>query len=156
MPGPRPAPTKLKALRGNPGKRPLPKHEPVPDVAAPEPPSWLVGEALAEWNRLVPELLTLGLLTKLDRAALAAYCQTWGELDEASQPDPVELALELDPATKADALSKRAAVQRKARDQLTKFIALFGLSPADRTRIHAIPKAPKEQSPLERLRAPIR
>jgi hypothetical protein len=43
MPGPRPTPTHLQLLRGNPSKRPLNKGEPVPDIpaAVPEPPAFL-------------------------------------------------------------------------------------------------------------------
>ncbi len=45
--------------------------------AAPKAPTWLDREARAEWGRVVPELERLGLLTSLDRAVLAAYCDAW-------------------------------------------------------------------------------
>jgi P27 family predicted phage terminase small subunit len=74
MRGRRPTPTRLKLLTGNPGKRPLNPDEPRPEVAAPECPQELGPVARQEWDRLVEELVALGLLTNLDRAALAAYC----------------------------------------------------------------------------------
>lgn len=75
--GPPPTPTALKALRGNPGKRPIPEGEPMPSASTPRPPADLDGEALAEWKRVVPELESLGLVTVLDRAYLVAYCEAW-------------------------------------------------------------------------------
>jgi P27 family predicted phage terminase small subunit len=50
---------------------------------APEPPEWLIGEALAEWQRIVPGLESLDLLKPEDRAALAVLCETWARWVEA-------------------------------------------------------------------------
>lgn len=61
-------------LTGNPGKRPLNANEPRPEPAIPEAPVELSPAARAEWDRLAAELAALGMLTNLDRAALAAYC----------------------------------------------------------------------------------
>ncbi|ABM32202.1 P27 family predicted phage terminase small subunit [Paracidovorax citrulli] len=44
-------------------------------ACAPEPPDWLNAAALAEWHRVVPDLLTLGWVHRLDRMQLAAYCE---------------------------------------------------------------------------------
>jgi len=73
------------ALHGNPGKRPLNTNEPQPELGIPELPTMLNGEALLEWHRITVELLQLGLMTKVDRAALAAYCQAWGRWVEAEE-----------------------------------------------------------------------
>src|SRR5262249_30285062 len=78
-------PTKLHILHGNPGHRPLNTNEPEPETSIPELPTILVGEALLEWHRITAELLQLGLVTKVDRAALAAYCQAWGRWVEAEE-----------------------------------------------------------------------
>src|ERR1700680_4917197 len=80
MSGPKPKPTTLKLLTGNPGKRPLNDAEPQPLVGDPGCPSWLDAEAKREWKRIAPELVSLGLLTILDRATFAAYCQAWADL----------------------------------------------------------------------------
>ena len=88
MPGPRPIPTHLKLLRGNPGHQKLNKNEPQP-ARTPEPPecpSFLGSYALDEWCRIAPELHALGLLTALDVMPLSAYCvacQHWREAEEA-------------------------------------------------------------------------
>lgn len=46
---------------------------------APKPPSWLSGEAAAEWRRIVPELERLKLLKGASRSSLSAYCETWAK-----------------------------------------------------------------------------
>ena len=76
MAGRRPKPTALKALQGNPGKRPLNRHEPQPG-GLPKCPKHLDGQARKEWKRISRELIACGLLTEVDRAALAAYCVAW-------------------------------------------------------------------------------
>lgn len=75
--GPAPEPTALKRLKGNPGKRALNDSEPRPAATMPRCPSHLQGEARAEWKRVAKTLHQSGLLTQVDRAALAIYCQAW-------------------------------------------------------------------------------
>ncbi len=55
------------------------------EVAAPQMPDDLDGEAAAEWDRIVPEIEAMGLLATLDRGILVRYCRGWAdwcELDE--------------------------------------------------------------------------
>lgn len=84
MATPKPKPATLKILEGQrPGRDSGGREvKPAPGFArlAPEPPEWLSDEALAEWNRVVPEMQRLELLKIPDRAALAAYCETWSRL----------------------------------------------------------------------------
>ncbi len=75
--GPAPRPTKLTVLYGNPGHRALPVGEPEPAHKMPYRPSLLTGEALAEWNRQVPRLFAMRVLTEVDTAITALYCQSW-------------------------------------------------------------------------------
>ena len=75
MPGPAPQPRVLKLLRGNPGHRRLrPEVEPAIAPVVPNAPDFLTDEALAEWNRLAPELHALDLLRTVDVNTFAAYC----------------------------------------------------------------------------------
>ena len=85
-----PKPTALKLLTGNAGKRPLPENEPAPVVPSrlPPPPKHLSDEAKSEWRRMGRELLRLGLLTTIDRAEFALYCQAWGRWVEAEEALP--------------------------------------------------------------------
>ena len=77
--GPTPKPTAIRILEGNPGRRPLNKQEPKPEQGAPTCPQWLDKEAKTEWRRVVPQLDRMGLLTKIDRDALALYCDAWSQ-----------------------------------------------------------------------------
>ena len=55
------------------------------EVAAPEMPDDLDGEAAAEWERIVPEIEAMGLIATLDRGVLIRYCRgwaTWLDLDQ--------------------------------------------------------------------------
>src|SRR5438132_7052622 len=76
MAGRKPTPTRLKELKGNPGHRALNDREPKFTKKA-ACPKHLKGEARKEWNRVKRELAPLGLLTSVDRMALAAYCTLW-------------------------------------------------------------------------------
>ena len=77
--GRKPTPTAIKELEGNPGKRPLNSNEPKPDTTAPKCPKWLEPEAKKEWKRLSIEMERIGILTKVDMAAFAAYCQAYAD-----------------------------------------------------------------------------
>ena len=80
-----PKPTAIKELEGNPGKRPLNKNEPKPKKIAPKCPSWLLPDAKKEWRRLSKELEAMGLLTGVDMAAFAGYCQAYARWKEAEE-----------------------------------------------------------------------
>ena len=85
MRGRKPTPTHLKLVKGNPGRRPLNDCEPAPRKMMPKPPADLSGDARDEWARVAPELYRVGLLTSLDRSALAAYCQLYARWREAER-----------------------------------------------------------------------
>lgn len=73
-------PTRLKILRGNPGKRDVEKqlrNEPKPGLANLDPPETLEGLALEMWHRKAPQLLAMGVFTIADRETLERYCIAW-------------------------------------------------------------------------------
>ncbi len=84
-PGTKPKPTVLKLLEGHPNKRRINQNEPKPDKLIIKCPMWLETDAKEEWNRIVPELHKLRLLTKIDLTALIGYCQSWGRYVEAEK-----------------------------------------------------------------------
>ncbi len=75
--GRKPKPTAVKVLEGNPGKRSLNTGEPKPEKKAPRCPAWLEDEAKKEWKRMAKQLEHLGILTEIDMAAFAGYCQAF-------------------------------------------------------------------------------
>lgn len=135
-----PKPTHLKVLEGNPGKRKLNSDEPMPVVRAPSCPSHLDKEAKAEWKRISKELLQLGLLTNVDRAALAAYCQCWSRWVHA-ETKLAELRGEWTFTTDKgyEAATPWISIASKALAEMRAYISEFGLSPAARTRIQVKP-----------------
>ncbi len=117
-----PKPTVLRVLEGNRGKRPLRKEPKATGV--PECPTWLSREAKVEWRRVVPALMTMGLVGGIDQAALAAYCQSWARwrgLEEALDGDPTDRNLHL--------------MASKAKGDLRSFLIEFGLTPVSRSRM---------------------
>lgn len=82
-PGPPKTPTALSLVRGNPGKRALPKNEPTPEVSEPDVPEYLPEIAKTEWRRVCPLLAALGLMSAIDLQVLAAYCACCSDEQEA-------------------------------------------------------------------------
>lgn len=78
-------PTAVKKLEGNPGKRKLNSKEPVPAKGMPACPDWLMSEAKKEWERLAELMNQMGVLTEVDMAAFAAYCQSYARWKEAQE-----------------------------------------------------------------------
>ena len=83
--GRKPKPTAVKKLEGNPGKRKLNTKEPVPAKGMPDCPEWLLPEAKKEWERLADLMNQMGVLTEVDMAAFAAYCQSYARWKEAQE-----------------------------------------------------------------------
>lgn len=138
--GPPPKPTKLKLLAGNPGKRPLNAHEPDPAVEVPEIPAHLTAAARQEWQRVAGELEALGLLTRIDRASLAGYCQAWARWIEAEE-QLAKFGLIVKAPSGYPMPSPFLAIANKALEQINRFSSEFGMTPASRTRIQTTPPA---------------
>jgi phage terminase small subunit len=81
--GPKPQPTALKLIKGNPGKRPLKKDEPTlppPPADASAPPKRLKGAAAEEWARLFPGLVDKGIVHVGNLTMFEEYCYVLGEM----------------------------------------------------------------------------
>lgn len=127
MAGRKPKPTHLKLLEGNPGKRALNKNEPKPKVKVPSCPRHLVGEARKEWRRISKELLTLNLLTEIDRAALAAYCQAWARWVYAEEKIAGLVDSEAEAEKQAADLVAKARAQIEALAMESKYLKELGM-----------------------------
>ena len=87
-----PKPTALLQLQGTyredrHGKR---GREPRAGGGTLDAPDWLVPEARAEWDRVVEAYAEAGVVTPLDRAMLATFCQLWARFVEAERSEPYE------------------------------------------------------------------
>mgnify|MGYP001583784068 CR=1 FL=1 len=133
--GPKPKPTILKIMEGNPGKRRLNRAEPKPAPGRPDPPRELGVDGLAEWNRIVPELEALKLLTLIDRAALVGYCAAFEAWTAAKR------RLNRDGRFyKRDGVIRRhpaAISEREALNTMLRYLAEFGMSPSSRSRVQS-------------------
>ena len=144
MAGRKPKPTALKELEGNPGKRALNKNEPKPG-GIPACPSSLDTTAKHEWTRVSRELIAVGLLTSVDRAMLAAYCDAWSRWSQATKElQALRLAkgksvLVVGTKTGYPMQNPLIGVINTAADQMRKFGAELGLSPSSRTRLSVEP-----------------
>jgi len=154
MAGRRPKPTALKRLEGNPGKRALNRTEPTP-TGIPKCPPHLDREAKAEWKRISADLTTLGLLTNVDRAALAAYCSAWSRWVAAEKSIQKFGTVIKSPKSGFPIQNPFVGVANTALDQLRKFAVEFGLTPASRSRLHVEPLTGKSADPFEQFMAEI-
>lgn len=112
-------------------------------AAVPKAPEWLLPEAKAEWRRLAPRLADMGLLSDFDRAAFTAYCQAWGTVESLEKEAAKLRKKEKDPlagiATKTAGGNlvhhPLATTIAKARAEMVKIAAEFGLTPSARARL---------------------
>ena len=149
MSGPSPTPTALKILKGNPGRRPLNDKEPKPKAAIPTCPSHLCPVGKREWKRITKELSILGLITKIDRAALSGYCTAWAKYVEASIGIRKTGYL-VKSKNGVPYINPLVTVQNKAMEQMKGFLIEFGMTPSSRSRI-SISEQKEEENPFDNI-----
>ena len=154
--GPKPTPTKLKILRGNPGCRRLNAEEPQPPSDGIVMPPHLGPVAALRWAELLPMLQSTRVMTRADVEALARYCDTYewwlavrAKLKAEGDTYPI---LNDKGEVKYIAQRPEVAIAHKLAQQLRQLEADFGLSPAARVSLKVEPDA-KPQSTLEKFRA---
>jgi P27 family predicted phage terminase small subunit len=159
--GPKPLPANVHKLHGNPGKRPLNDSGLVePAIEIPGIPKHLLPEARKFWKRLTPELEQLGLIAKIDQAALSLVCQEWAWL--VHHENMLQRAVRIADAKRAEwevkpenagvpytggdgtvvptpnghwAYSHHWVMRNKHALMLDKFLASFGMNPSARGRV---------------------
>ena len=145
MPGPRPKPTEIKKLQGNPGRRRLnfgPKF-----TGKCICPSWLSKVAKAEWRRVAKQLAALNMLRAVDSSALAAYCQSFSRWKEAEAlVTKFGMVIEEPIVNKnGDVVGERLRrnpadiARRDALKIMQQQAALFGFDPSSRTKVKTEP-----------------
>lgn len=138
MRGRRPTPSAIKALNGNPGKRAINKNEPKPATTMPECPDHLDDEAKREWDRISKELHAAGLLTTIDRAALATYCTAWSRWVDAENQLRKHGAVVKSPSG-YPIQNPYLSIANKAMTLMQKALVEFGMTPSSRSRISTEP-----------------
>ena len=136
MAGRKPKPTALKVLEGNPGKRKINTREPVPAKGMPTCPAWLKPEAKAEWRRLANRLHEMGVLSVIDRAAFAAYCQSFARWREAQEHIKLEGSVYETP-NGMKRPNPWIAISNTEQRLMLQAAAEFGLTPSARSKVMA-------------------
>lgn len=136
-------PASIHLARGNPSKKSvdgLMQEASAPRIPfeIPSCPAHLGAAARVEWKRITPLLVAAGLLTQLDRAAVAAYCQAWGEwalletdLKALMKTKGSEALIDRTPSGYKQ-VAALAQARDRALDRMLRFAKEFGLTPASR------------------------
>ena len=134
MRGRKPKPTKLHILEGTYRPDRKNQNEPTPDPCIPEPPDHIQGAALDEWRRISPELAAIGLLSNVDRNALAACCQLWATIAEAEEKLRT-CGLVATTTNGTEIQSPWLGIRNKALALYHKYLVEFGMTPSSRGRL---------------------
>lgn len=140
--GPKPAPTALKILAGVREDR-VNSAEPTAQ-GSPSPPAWLKDEALEEWRRISPQLVSLGVVGKIDEAALAVYCLTYSQWLEAEEKIK-EFGAVVATASGGVKINPWVTIANKLKSDMLKFLSEFGLTPSSRSRLSINPPESKDE-----------
>jgi P27 family predicted phage terminase small subunit len=153
MASPKPVPTALRLIQGNPSKRAINKTEPKKVSANLKVPGHLDPIAKTQWKNLAKTLDELGVLSQTDLSALEQCCETYarirrlrivikklgGTAYESVKPDG-EVLWKAYPQV---AQLERAETNHKA------YLTEIGLTPSSRSKIQAIDKK-DDNDPLEK------
>jgi P27 family predicted phage terminase small subunit len=135
--GPKPLPTRLKIVRGTLRRDRANPREPDVRVEIPQCPGELSPVAKREWRRIAPQLATLGLLARIDRAALALYCESYARwIDAVTSMQRYGVVIKSPSGYPIQ--SPYVAIANKAGEQVRMMLSEFGMTPASRTRVHAV------------------
>ena len=129
--GPKKTPTAILEKRGS-WLAKTRNNEPIAIAEYPPCPDWIKGEALEIWERVTPQLVNMGVMTKLDGFAFSRYCVysvLW--LKELGNPKRNEASLE------------------RYANQLARLENAFGLTPSARTGIEVKPELQKKDKFLK-------
>jgi len=145
-------------ITGNPGKRKIKAGEPIPiREDLPDPPPFLLDEAKVEWGRVSSELHRLGLLTKIDRSSLAAYCQAYGRWAQAekairkmAERDELTGGLMIKTSNGNAIQNPLVGTANKAAGDMMRYAAEFGMTPSARVRL-AVEASPDRGSKFDGL-----
>lgn len=156
--GPAPDPTVVRLLKGNPGRRPLNKDEPVPPAGIAKPPQWLKGRSHQVWELLAPILARMKVLSSADAHALALLCDAYAEYLDARDVVRKDGAtyesrhFQMDEAghTVEKVMIRprpEVAMAQDAWKRVRQMMQEFGLTPSSRSRIE-IPGSIEEADPF--------
>ena len=116
---------------------------------APKAPDWLSDNAKRKWKELTPELKKRGLLTAIDKTALALLCLHYDLAAEAGKT----LKAEGTTVTDERGLTRKHPACQVLRDNsqsFARYMAEFGLSPSSRNKLIDVIQEEKEPTEFEK------
>jgi P27 family predicted phage terminase small subunit len=120
----------------------------------PRCPEHLTSAAAREWRRVVRVLQTMGVVTALDRAALAAYCQAYGRWVEAEARLREAPLLYKTPSGYVQQ-SPYLGIIHKQLELMGRYMSELGMTPAARSRVMSdaplLPAVATEPLRIERV-----
>jgi P27 family predicted phage terminase small subunit len=159
----------------NPGRPPIPDSQKIiqgtfkpyraknnaqakPLTEAPKPNKALRGhkKAIAEWKRVVPLLIEQGTLAEVDLSALESYCLAYERMLDAetaiqnyqkAHDGSLVMVTPNGYSQQIPELSIATVARKECRD----YMAVFGMTPASRTRIKVQKKDTGTNDPMEEL-----
>ena len=138
MKGRKPTPTHLKVIKGNPGRRPLNRREPVAATALPEPPDWIGAEARDCFLSLRETLQELGYASASHTHALTLLAIQLTMVKQCSRILDEQGLTYTRTNTQGALVSvprPEVAIRDAAAKQAQSLLAEFGLTPASASRI---------------------
>ncbi len=94
-----------------------------------------------EWKRIGRKLLACGLLTEIDGAALALYCQAWARWIEA-EGNLVRYGTVIKAPSGYPIASPYLSIANTAMTQMARLLVEFGMTPSSRSRVVVAPPPP--------------
>lgn len=141
-----------------------------PPLGRPDPPKPLVGDARAEWDRMLERLETSRTLSIVDDAALFQYVQLFAETEgiKADNLEARKLSKELKKTTRDlegaelvqavgeivklyQIIAKQTDKLRQGRMAVRQYLVEFGMTPSARTRVKASGDPSKPANPLDKF-----
>jgi len=133
MPGPARTPTARLKLTGSNKAKYERQDEPDPVDVSFRAPKYLNKPAREEWDRVVPDLKRMGILSNTDMTILISYCQSWGQYLELQKDiDRDGFVIEVNGNPKKN---PAAACMEEAWKRFIRSGQELGLTPAARTKV---------------------
>ena len=107
----------------------------------PRCPGHLTAHGAKEWRRVARLLHDMGVLTAIDRAALAAYCQAWGrwvEAEEKLQETPILVRTPSGYVQQSPWIS----IANKQLELMGRYMVELGMTPSSRRRVSVLDRTP--------------
>lgn len=135
--GPAPEPTAVLRLRGS-RRADSRKDEPQPPKERPRKPAWMPDRAKRVWDRLVPILDEMGLLSTADAAAIERYCVSlvrWRECEDLIAREGMTYTIVTEKGGEYTQQRPEVGIASKLATTLLQLEREFGLTPSARARL---------------------